>query len=248
MREEGIPPNFIQYAADVLGDTVLGLTGANIVRVTATCAVEYDVEIPHPTYPFDAANKRTALYENLMAFRPQQQYRIIKELCDHRSLPTIPDQKRKDLRVRLVTRYGHLGRGDDASEINETLIEQTRHWLDDHPEVLSLYNEALAKYGHGGFNRNLLDDLRLALEKLLRAVLGNHKSLENQLQFLGTYIKDRDGSKELANMFVRLIDYYATYHNTYVKHDDAVIDEEIEFIFEMTSSFMKHLIRLNAKA
>ena len=36
--------------------------------------------------------------------------------------------------------------------------------------------------------------------------------------------------------------------NTYVKHDDAVIEEEIEFVLEITSSFMKHLVRLHARA
>ena len=46
-------------------------------------------------------------------------------------------------------------------------------------------------------------------------------------------------------MFGTLVDHYAKYHNSYVKHDDAVIEEEIDFIFEITSSFMKHLIRLD---
>ena len=45
-------------------------------------------------------------------------------------------------------------------------------------------------------------------------------------------------------MFVKLIDYYSKQNNTYVKHDDAVIENEIEIIFEMTSSFMKFLARL----
>jgi hypothetical protein len=45
-------------------------------------------------------------------------------------------------------------------------------------------------------------------------------------------------------MFVKLIDYFAKYQNTYVKHNDAVIESEIEFIYEMTSSFMKLLIRM----
>ena len=66
----------------------------------------------------------------------------------------------------------------------------------------------------------------------------------NQIPNVGSYIKDRGGSKELANMFVTLVDYYAKYHNSYIKHDDAVIEEEIEFVFEITASFMKHLIRL----
>ena len=46
-------------------------------------------------------------------------------------------------------------------------------------------------------------------------------------------------------MFLKLIDYYCKYQNFYVKHDDAVIEEEIEFIFEITSSFMKHIVRMS---
>lgn len=244
ITDEKIPAHFVRYAADILADTGSGLSGANIVRSTADYAVEYDVDIPHPVYPFEAPNKRTALYENLMAFSGAQQYRIIKELCEHRSFSSEPSKERKELKVRLVTRYGHMADESKTSEINETLVEETRHWLDGYPEALALYNDALAKYEGGIFHRNLLDDLRLALETLLRAVFSNGKSLENQIGFVGAYIKDRGGSAELANMFVKLVDYYGKYHNSYVKHDDAVIEEEIEFIFEITSSFMKHLIRL----
>lgn len=248
MFEEKIPAPFLQYAADILADTAHGLTGPNIVRVTAAHAVEHDVRLRHPAYPFEAANKRAALYENLLGFSGPQQYRILKELCDHPSLSNSRNPKLNELRTRLVTRYRHLAQEDAAAAINETLIEETRHWLQDHPQALSLYNGALEKFTHGVFLRNLLDDLRLALEKLLCGVFGNDKSLENQISFIGAFIKQRGGSKELANMFVKLVDYYSSYQNNYIKHDDAVIEEEIEFIFEITSSFMKHIIRLSAKS
>ena len=182
-----------------------------------------------------------------MVFSPQQQYRIIKELCDHSSFPPEPSAERKELKIRLVTRYSHLDPKDTPSEVNETLIEETRHWLEEYPEALSLYSQALEKYEHGAFQRNLLDDLRLSLEKLLRDIFQNSKSLENQISFVGAYIKSNGGSSELSNMFVKLLDYYAKYNNSYVKHDDAVIEEEIEFILEITSSFMKHLVRLSLK-
>jgi hypothetical protein len=227
MFDKEIPPTFIQYAADILGDTNSGLSGPNIVKATAAYAVKYNVQIPHPTYPFGMRNKRTALYENLMAFSARQQYVILKELCDHPSLPPKPTKELKELKLCLVSRYKHLAPEDETSEINETLIEETRHWLGDYTDVLTLYNDALEKFETGIFHRNLLDDLRLALEKLLHGVLCNSKSLENQINLIGRYIKDRGGSKELANMFVKLVDYYATYHNSYVKHDDAVIEEEI---------------------
>jgi hypothetical protein len=155
--------------------------------------------------------------------------------------------KRRELKMRLITRYSHLDPRDTPSEVNETLVAETRHWLDQYPEALSLFSQALDKYEHGAFSRNLLDDLRLSLEKLLRGIFNNDKSLENQISNVGAHIKSRGGSPELANMFTKLIDYYAKYNNSYVKHDDAVIEEEIEFILEITSSFMKHLVRLNVR-
>jgi hypothetical protein len=245
MEHDSIPPTFIQFACDILADTNSGLTGPNIVRVTSAYAVEYDIEIPHALYPFDAPNKRTALFDNVLAFSAPQQYRILKELCDHPSLPLKPSRDVKDLKIKLVTRYSHLDPRDTSSEVNETLVEETKHWLDSHPESLELYSQALAKYDHGAFQRNLLDDLRLALEKLLKSIFSNGKSLENQISSVGQFIKSNGGSPELANMFVKLLDYYAKYNNSYVKHNDSVNEEEVEFVLEITSSFMKHLVRLS---
>ena len=65
-----------------------------------------------------------------------------------------------------------------------------------------------------------------------------------QFKEIGQFIQEKNGSKELTNMFVKLIDYFSKYQNTYVKHNDSVIESEIEFIYEMTSSFMKLLIRM----
>jgi len=243
--EEKIPATFLQYAAETLADTNSGLSGAVIVKETGAYAVEYDVILPHPTYPFQAGNKRTALYENLRVFSGGQQYRIIRELCDHRSFGLKRSPARIALKQRLATRYGHFAE-HPSSEVNETLIEETRHWLQEYPDALSLYNEAFTKLETGSFHRNLLDDLRLSLEKLLRGIFENEKSLENQIPKLGSYIKDKGGSPELANMFLKLVDYYAKFQNTYVKHDDCVNEAEVEFIFEITSSFMKHLVRLQS--
>lgn len=245
--ETKIPATFIRYAADILADTVDGLSGANIIKVTGDFAVDYDVDLPHPSYPFQAGNKRTALYENLMAFSPSQQYQIIKDLCDHPSFSTDISVNRRELKLRLISRYGHLSHRTSPSAIDENLVIDTRHWLDDYPEALRIYSQAFEKYRHGIFHRNMLDDLRLSLEKLLNAILGNSKSLENQLSDLGRHIKERGGSPECTNMFVKLLDYYCKYNNNSVKHGDDVNHEEIELILELTSSFMKHIARLSKR-
>lgn len=238
-----IPSVFITHASSVLGDTNEGLTANEIGKYFTGYAVEFNVDIPHTAYPFDAPNKRTALNENLNAFSAKQQYKIIKELCE---LERFKDnQKIRDLKIKLLSRYSQFAGSEAAAEINETLTEETRHWLEGYPESLKLYQDALTKYENNIFTRNILDDLRLSLELLFKSILNNDKSIENQIDGLGKHLKEKGCSKELINMFIKLIDYYCKYQNSYVKHDDAVIEEEIEFILEITSSFMKHIVRLS---
>lgn len=243
-----IPVTFLSFAADILADTHNGLSGNEIVKAFNAYAADYKIgSIPHTVYPFEASNKRTALLENLQRFPPQLQYKIIKDLCDHRTFLNKPYDERKALKVKLVSQFAHFAPNDEFSRLNETLIEETRHWLDSFPNVLELYLQAIHKYEHGIFSRNLLDDLRLSLELLLKAIFKNDKSLENQMDNIGGFVKSTGGSKEFSNFFSKLIDYYAKYQNTYIKHDDAVVDEEIEFVFEISSSLMRQIIRLHAK-
>ena len=247
MHRDDLPAIFVRHAADILGDTELGLSGTEIIKVTAAHAIDCDVDVPHPTCPFKLGmNKRTALYQNLMAFRPAERYQIIRELCDHPVIQGRNKEEANKLKVKLFSRYGHLA-GDGGSELNVGLAEETRHWLDPFPDALELFSDALQKYEHGVFKRNVLDDLRLSLEKLLKGVLENNKPLEKQMADLGRFMKERGGSTELVNMFFTLVDYYTKYQNSYVKHDNAVIEEEVEFILEITSSFMKHAVRLSRR-
>jgi hypothetical protein len=239
---------FVAYASDILADTKLGLSGPQIVKITTEYSVEWRVTIPHQTYPFhDVPNKRTALFQNLMAFSEPQRYRIIRELCDQSTVLRANEQAVEKLRLMLIARYGHLANESLGSELDTVLIQRTQHWLALFPDALTLYDQSVQKHTNSIFLRNVLDDLRLALELLLKSIFANEKSLENQIPLLGDFLRQRGGSPELVNMFVKLVDYYTKYQNSYVKHDDAVIEEEVEFIFELTSSFMKHLVRLSYK-
>ena len=60
-----IPNTFLSKASDVLGDTSNGLSGSIIVKAFTDYAFDYDIEIPHSSYPFDSPNKRSALLGNL---------------------------------------------------------------------------------------------------------------------------------------------------------------------------------------
>lgn len=238
-----VPVAFINHACEILGHTKSGLSGSKIVEYLNAYAVDYRVDIPYPDYPFPLSvpNKRTALRGNLRAFSPEQQIQILNELCQ---LDQFKDNAAvNNLRYQIISRYGHLLVMQPENTINAARIEQTRHWLVDFPDSLKLFETALMKYENRLFLRNLLDDIRLSLEKLTQKLLNNNRSLENQIGDLGLFLKARSCSKELRNMFQKLIEYYTNYQNTYVKHDDAVIESEIEIIFEISCSFMRFLIR-----
>lgn len=238
---------FLTHASDVLGETAEGLSGSNIVKAFTGYAFDLNIDIPHSSYPFDAPNKRTALLENLKMFSPEQQYKIIRELCEHPRLPQPISSNINNLKIQLIARYASQFGKASSETLNLSLIEDVMHWLSDYPESKEIYDSALTKFNNNIFERNLLDDLRLSLELLLKAIFENGKSLENQIPIIGSFIGDNGGSKHFSNMFRVLVDYYSKYQNSFVKHNDAVIEEEVEFIFEMSSSFMKHLVKMKIK-
>lgn len=233
---------FLNYACDVLAETETGLSGSNIVKYCSSYALDFNRTIPYGRYPFDAQNKRTALNENIRVFEAPEQFRIIKELLE---LPLFHNnEEAQKLKTALFQRYGQLA----TERISETeLVQKTKHWLSGHDAALKQYDSALAKYEGGIFERNTLDDMRLAFELLVRDLLGNNKSLENQISALGAKLKSRGASEELRNMVVKIIEYYTKFQNNHVKHNDAINSDEIEYVIELTSVIMKYLIKISGE-
>jgi len=230
---------FLTYACNILAKTDSWLSGTKIVEYCCQYAIDYNKKIPYGTYPFDASNKRTALLENLKVFDALEQFQIIKDLCELSELRKLKSVQ--ELKIKLYERYGKFA-GQKFSETE--LIQNTKHWLSGYPTALKQYESALTKYEGGIFERNTLDDIRLAFELLVKALLNNDKSLENQIAAIGSMLKDSGASAELRNMITVLIRYYTDFQNNHVKHNDAVNDSEIEYVIELTSVIMKFLIKV----
>ncbi len=98
-----LPRAFIDQAAGIIGDTEKGLSGSKIIELCNAYAFDYNTMITHSSYPPETPNKRTALAENLLAFKGQDQYSIIFDLCE---FPQISNQKIvKSLKKRLIENY-----------------------------------------------------------------------------------------------------------------------------------------------
>ena len=238
-KTQKIPEVFLVHSCEVLGDTEFGLSGSKIAKLLSAYAVTFNVSIPHNKYPFIAPNKRTALFENLNCFSSEQQYHILVDLCDEETQCNRDDVN--SLAQMLKQRYGMLDK--ESLSFDRALSSDTSHWLSNYPDVRKCYESAIDKRRQFIYERNLLDDLRLSLELLLKAVLNNNKSLENQISNLGHFVDSIGGSKEFTNMFVKLVDYFSKYQNEHIKHDDKVVELEIDFIVDITSAFMKSICR-----
>lgn len=227
------------YATDILGDTDHGLSGSKIAKYSVGYAIQYNVKIPYASYPFPkkVPNKRTALLENLKCFSEAQRIHIIKELCELPELSSSPDVSK--LKQIITQRTG----GDEALSVDTKIIAKTRHWVDSYPRAQRAYEQAIEKFENGEYQRNTLDDMRFSLEMLVKDLLKNERSLENNKNDLATALKCRKVSAEFRNMVTTLVSYFCTYQNDHVKHNDNIKENELEYTIEFTSTVMKFLIK-----
>lgn len=235
-----IKASFLQYASDILASTNSTLSWGRIVKYFNAKSVDYDVDVPHTslTFPTIIPNKRTGFYENLISFKPEQQFEILEELCEsYVDVEGVPE-----LRNKLFAAYGAHG-GNTAVAASVELVKETKGLLAGFPDAEKQYNSGLEKVKSGVYERNALDDFRLSLELLLKAILNSNKSLENQRPAISEFFKNKNVSPQIANMLWTLIDQYSKYQNEHVKHNDKINPKEVNVILDLTTTFIKHLLQ-----
>lgn len=133
-----------------------------------------------------------------------------------------------------------------AGFLDAGTVDDVLEWLDEYPESARHFASALATFSTGDSSRfrNLLDELRCSLEQLLRGVLKNKKSLENQDPHLLQWAADRGLHKQAVNMLKQLLGQYCQYQNQAVKHNEEWGIHEVEFMIYLTGTFMRLLLQL----
>lgn len=130
----------------------------------------------------------------------------------------------------------------DRQSLNTELVNKSLLSFQDFPEAAKPLNAALELFSMGGDDRMVVDNFRLAFEVLLKKKLNNNKSIENQKNDLGTLLNKSGTSPEIMNMFDKLVIGYTAYQNENVKHNDKLKRDEVEFIMNLSLTFMHFII------
>lgn len=138
-----------------------------------------------------------------------------------------------------------------ARLLDDGLVNEVLEWLVDHRPVAIEFEKALSKFlkkEHSEY-RNLVDDLRLGLEKLLRRTLHNRRRLEKQREPLGRWLKSKGAHEHVRNMYDTLLAHFCKYQNEAVKHkaEHPLTEADVEFMIYLTGAFMRFVLRLNAE-
>ena len=150
--------------------------------------------------------------------------------------------------VRLVHQNGKATLYPMGAQLlDEAVIDDNLAWLENYPEAAKPFQAALKIYSlkDPSQYRNLLDNLRLSVEQMLRAILKNGKSLENQKQEFLSWLKANDAHSQIGNIYHDLLfGKFAPYQNDAVKHnEDKYTIAEVEFMLYLTGTLLRFMQR-----
>lgn len=241
---------FLAHATNVLADTVSGLSGTEICKYCSQYASIYNISIPYPSNDIKNFPKKSiALRENLEKFSTEQQFTIIRDLCNLEKFRF--NQNAKKVLLTLITQYENYAPNENNHFLS-TMKDNVMDWLNDYPLAKQYYDKAAVKMEMKIYDRELLDSLRFSLEKLVNYITSKNGSLENKNEELGKLLKASNIKKEIRTLFDNVMKFYTNFNNQYVKHNKFIESElldiipiEYELIFNQTVTLMQFLVRLD---
>ncbi|HAP5344997.1 TPA: hypothetical protein IUZ75_001634 [Enterococcus faecalis] len=228
--------NLITMASGTLNEVY---SGTEIATLFAEYGAEFNSSVPFISTPFpNFTSKATAIQNNLQSFTEEQQFKIIKELCESVLAQNPANKDVAKILKLLLKNYGSVYSND---KIDRNIINETNTWLTASSRAKEEFEKAIQSYDNSIYNRYTLDSIRLAFEFFMQDILKNSKSLENQPieGELLPLLRKKGTPKEIINLVRLIIKGLISYQNENVKHSQTFTDLEVEFVIEQTSILMK---------
>lgn len=228
--------NLITMASGTLNEVY---SGTEIATLFAEYGAEFNSSVPFISTPFpNFTSKATAIQNNLQSFTEEQQFKIIKELCESVLAQNPANKDVAKILKLLLKKNGSVYSND---KIDRNIINETNTWLTASSRAKEEFEKAIQSYDNSIYNRYTLDSIRLAFEFFMQDILKNSKSLENQPieGELLPLLRKKGIPKEIINLVRLIIKGLISYQNENVKHSQTFTDLEVEFVIEQTSILMK---------
>lgn len=228
--------NLITMASGTLNEVY---SGTEIATLFAEYGAEFNSSVPFISTPFpNFTSKATAIQNNLQSFTEEQQFKIIKELCESVLAQNPANKDVAKILKLLLKNYGSVYSND---KIDRNIINESNTWLTASSRAKEEFEKAIQSYDNSIYNRYTLDSIRLAFEFFMQDILKNSKSLENQPieGELLPLLRKKGIPKEIINLVRLIIKGLISYQNENVKHSQTFTDLEVEFVIEQTSILMK---------
>jgi hypothetical protein len=130
--------------------------------------------------------------------------------------------------------------------LDTMVVDYVLEGVERHPKADRSFRQALTNFlrGDSALYRSILDDLRFSLEQLLKSLLRNDKSLENQRDILGKWLKEKGVHVQIRSLYAHLANCFSQYQNNAVKHDEDYSEAEVGFMIYLTGTLMRLLLEL----
>lgn len=204
-----------------------------LIDLTYEFAKSYNKSIPVDEPNYGSFNKKELLSTNLNVLSDNEKIEFLSQIKYHSRL--CEDDFLRDEIDLLVkdASNGVIKARNSVSTLLETYsIDLKNQW-----------KRTYRFYDHLDY-RNALDNMRLTIELLIKRITGSEASLENQKSALGKFFEDKDISKEVRNLFFKMLDMYEKIQNHEAKHNlpQNLNSKEIKFLMNQSTVIIKFLI------
>ncbi len=135
--------------------------------------------------------------------------------------------------------------------LDKEIVLPSLEWLVRYPSVKKIFIKALLGYlafdNTNETARTIYDDLRSSFELLLKNILNNNRTLENNAKELKDWMTARDVHPSIIKTYTTILAKYEDYMND-VKHVRRYNGKELEFMIYQTSLFIFFISRLSEES
>lgn len=204
-----------------------------LIDLTYEFAKGYNKEIPVVDSNFNFLSQKEILSKNLNVLSDNEKVEFLSQIKYHSRLSEDDFLRDEiDLLVKNASNGVIKARNSVSSLLETYSIDLKNQW-----------QRTYRFYDHLDY-RNALDNMRLTIELLIKRITGSAASLENQKKPLGEFLEKKDISKEVRNLFFKMLDMYEKIQNHEAKHNlpQNLNSKEIKFLMNQSTVIIKFLI------